>query len=63
VLKGLLGEDYRGMSRRLAECPLFGWFCGMEELAAAVGKPPIAVSLRPKNLSANSSSPHVIILG
>lgn len=34
VLKGLLGEDYRGMSRRLAECPLFRWFCGMEELAA-----------------------------
>jgi hypothetical protein len=34
VLRGLLGEDYRGMSRRLAECPLFRWFCGMEELAA-----------------------------
>jgi len=34
VLKGLLGEDYRAMSRRLAECPLFRWFCGMEELAA-----------------------------
>ena len=34
VLKGLLGEDFRGMSRRLAECPLFRWFCGMEELAA-----------------------------
>jgi hypothetical protein len=34
LLKGLLGEDYRGMSRRLAECPLFRWFCGMEELAA-----------------------------
>lgn len=34
VLKGLLGEDYRGMSRRLAECPLFRWFCGLEELAA-----------------------------
>ncbi len=33
VLKGLLGEDYRGMSRRLAECPLFRWFCGMEEMA------------------------------
>ena len=34
ILKGLLGEDFRGMSRRLAECPLFRWFCGMEELAA-----------------------------
>lgn len=34
VLRGLLGEDFRAMSRRLAECPLFRWFCGMEELAA-----------------------------
>ena len=34
VLRGLLGEEYRGMSRRLAECPLFRWFCGLEELAA-----------------------------
>ena len=34
ILRGLLGEDYRGMSRRLAECPLFRWFCGLEELAA-----------------------------
>jgi hypothetical protein len=34
VLRGLLAEDYRGMSRRLAECPLFRWFCGLEELAA-----------------------------
>jgi hypothetical protein len=34
VLRGLLGEDYRGMSRRLAECPLFRWFCGLEALAA-----------------------------
>ena len=25
VLRGLLGEDYRGLSRRLAECPLFRW--------------------------------------
>jgi hypothetical protein len=33
ILKGLLGEDYRAMSRRLAECPLFRWFCGMEEMA------------------------------
>ncbi|MCU0784702.1 MAG: hypothetical protein MUF81_11795 [Verrucomicrobia bacterium] len=28
------GEDYRGLSRRLTECPLFRWFCGLEELAA-----------------------------
>jgi hypothetical protein len=34
VLRGLLGEDYRGLSRRLAEGPLFRWFCGLEELAA-----------------------------
>jgi hypothetical protein len=34
VLRGLLGEDFRGMSRRLAECALFRWFCGTEELAA-----------------------------
>lgn len=34
ILRGLLGEDYRAMSRRLAECPLLRWFCGMEELAA-----------------------------
>ena len=33
ILRGLLGEDYRGMSRRLAQCPLFRWFCGLEELA------------------------------
>jgi hypothetical protein len=32
VLKQLLGEGYRGMSRRLAECPLFQWFCGLERL-------------------------------
>lgn len=34
VLRGLLGEDFRALSRRLAECPLFRWFCGLEELAA-----------------------------
>ena len=34
VLRGLLGEDYRGLSRRLAEGPLFRWCCGLEELAA-----------------------------
>ena len=33
VLMQLLGESFRGMSRRLAECALFRWFCGMEELA------------------------------
>lgn len=32
VLKQILGEDYRGMSRRLAECPLFQWFCGVDRL-------------------------------
>jgi len=32
VLKQILGEDYRGMSRRLAECQLFQWFCGLERL-------------------------------
>lgn len=34
VLRGLLGEDYRGLSRRLAEYPLFRWFSGLEELVA-----------------------------
>ena len=33
LLRGLLGEDYRGLSRRLAEGPLLRWFCGLEELA------------------------------
>lgn len=32
VLMSLLGEPYRGMSRRLAECALFRWFCRLEEL-------------------------------
>ena len=32
VLKQLLGEDVRGMSRRLAECPLFQWFCAIGRL-------------------------------
>lgn len=32
ALKQILGEDYRGMSRRLAECPLFQWFCGVDRL-------------------------------
>lgn len=32
VLMKLLGEDLRGMSRRLAECPLFQWFCGVDRL-------------------------------
>jgi IS5 family transposase len=27
-----LDEDYRGLSRRLAECPLFQWFCTLDEL-------------------------------
>jgi hypothetical protein len=34
VLRGWLGEDYRGISRRLAVRPLFRWFCGMETQAA-----------------------------
>jgi hypothetical protein len=34
VLKHLLGEDLRGMSRRLAECALFQWFCGVDRLEA-----------------------------
>lgn len=32
VLQSLLGESYREMSRRLAECPLFRWFCQLETL-------------------------------
>lgn len=33
VLKQLLNEDYRELSRRLAECPLFQWFCQLDTLA------------------------------
>lgn len=29
VLQKILGEGYRAMSRRLAECSLFQWFCGL----------------------------------
>jgi IS5 family transposase len=36
VLQPLLNESYRGLSRRLAECPLFRWFCDMDELIAEV---------------------------
>lgn len=32
ILKGLLQETYRGLSRRLAECPLFQWFGGFAAL-------------------------------
>ena len=32
VLRLLLGEDFRGISRRLAEAPLFQWFCGVDRL-------------------------------
>ena len=32
ILKSLLGESYRGMSRRLAECELFQWFCGFGDI-------------------------------
>lgn len=31
LLKNLLGGSYRETSRRLAECPLFRWFCRLEE--------------------------------
>ena len=31
LLKSLLMEDYREMSRRLAECELYRWFCGLDE--------------------------------
>ena len=32
VLKNILGEDYREMSVRLAQCQLFRWFCRLPEL-------------------------------
>ena len=32
VLKHLIGEDYREMSVRLAQCELFRWFCRLPEL-------------------------------
>lgn len=32
VLKNILGEDYREMSVRLAQCALFRWFCRLPEL-------------------------------
>jgi hypothetical protein len=32
VLQRILGEGHRGMSRRLAECPLFQWFCRADRL-------------------------------
>jgi len=32
VLKNLLGEDFREMSVRLAQCELFRWFCRLPEL-------------------------------
>ena len=31
ILNNLLGGSYRELSRRLAECPLFRWFCRLEE--------------------------------
>ena len=34
VLMSLLGGSYRKMSRRLAECPLFRWFCRIDEIDA-----------------------------
>ena len=32
VLKNILGEDFREMSVRLAQCELFRWFCRLPEL-------------------------------
>lgn len=32
VLRSILGESFRGMSKRLAECPLFRQFCKLDEL-------------------------------
>jgi IS5 family transposase len=32
LLRFWLGEDFRGLSRRLAEAPLFQWFCGVDRL-------------------------------
>jgi IS5 family transposase len=32
ITMDVLGESYRTMSKRLAECPLFQWFCGLDEL-------------------------------
>jgi len=36
VLKGLVGEGFRGLSRRIAECALFQWFCAVDELIVDV---------------------------
>lgn len=35
VLRKLLKEDFRGMARRLAECPLFQWFAHLDALDGA----------------------------
>lgn len=32
ILRFLLGEDFRGLSRRLAEAPLFQWFCEIDRI-------------------------------
>jgi len=32
ILKSLLGFSFRELSRQLAQCPLYRWFCGMETL-------------------------------
>ena len=37
VLRGWIGEAYRGRSRRRAEGPRFRWCCGLEALAAVRG--------------------------
>jgi IS5 family transposase len=32
LARTLIGEDYRGFAARLADSPLFQWFCGLSEL-------------------------------
>ena len=32
IARSLIGEDYRGFAARLADSPLFQWFCGVSEL-------------------------------
>lgn len=39
VLICLLGESYRVMSRRLAECPLYRWFCHVENMGETIKVP------------------------
>ena len=32
ILMEVINESYRGISRRLAQCPLFQWFCGLDHV-------------------------------